>query len=44
MIARYTRPEMGKLWDIENKYQKWLDVEIAVCQAWTEPVRYRKIL
>ena len=36
MIARYTRPEMGKLWDIENKYQKWLDVEIAVCQAWTE--------
>jgi adenylosuccinate lyase len=36
MIPRYTRPEMGKLWDLENKYQKWLDVEIAVCEAWTE--------
>ncbi len=36
MIPRYTRPEMGKLWDIEAKYQKWLDVEIAVCEAWAE--------
>ena len=36
MIARYTRPEMGKLWDIEMKYQKWLEVEIAVCEAWAE--------
>jgi len=36
MIARYTRPEMGKLWDLENKYHKWLDVEIAACEAWAE--------
>lgn len=36
MIARYTRPEMGKLWDLENKYRKWLDVEIAACEAWAE--------
>src|SRR4030043_654881 len=36
MISRYTRPEMGKLWDIEAKYQKWLDVEIAACEAWAE--------
>jgi adenylosuccinate lyase len=36
MISRYTRPEMGKLWDIETKYQAWLDVEIAVCEAWAE--------
>jgi adenylosuccinate lyase len=36
MIPRYTRPEMGKLWDLENKYRKWLDVEIAVCEAWAE--------
>ncbi|MDP2755807.1 MAG: adenylosuccinate lyase [Nitrospirota bacterium] len=36
MISRYTRPEMGKLWDIETKYQKWLDVEIAACEAWSE--------
>jgi len=27
---------MGKLWDIEMKYQKWLEVEIAVCEAWAE--------
>jgi adenylosuccinate lyase len=27
---------MGKIWDIETKYQKWLDVEIAVCEAWAE--------
>jgi adenylosuccinate lyase len=27
---------MGKLWDTEKKYQKWLDVEIAVCEAWAE--------
>ncbi len=36
MIARYTRPEMGRLWDQDNKYQKWLEVEIAVCEAWAE--------
>jgi adenylosuccinate lyase len=27
---------MGQLWDIKAKYQKWLDVEIAVCEAWAE--------
>ncbi len=36
MIERYTRPVMGKLWELENKYQKWLDVEIAACEAWAE--------
>lgn len=36
MISRYTRPEMGKIWDIQTKYKKWLDVEIAVCEAWAE--------
>lgn len=34
MIPRYTRPVMGKLWEPENRYQKWLDVEIAACEAW----------
>jgi adenylosuccinate lyase len=34
MIQRYTRPEMGMLWDVETKYQKWLEVEIAACEAW----------
>ncbi len=34
MIPRYTRPEMAKIWEPESKFQKWLDVEIAVCEAW----------
>ena len=33
MIDRYTRPEMGAIWSIEAKFQTYLDVEIAVCQA-----------
>lgn len=33
MISRYTLPEMGALWSEENKFQKWLDVEIAVCEV-----------
>ncbi len=36
MIARYTRPEMGRIWTLENKYRKWLDVELAVCEARAE--------
>jgi adenylosuccinate lyase len=34
MIDRYTRPEMGAIWTDQNRYQKWLDVELAVCEAW----------
>ena len=33
MIERYTLPEMGALWSLQNKFQKWLDVEIAVCEV-----------
>src|SRR5918998_335331 len=33
MIPRYTLPEMGALWSEQNKFQKWLDVEIAVCEV-----------
>ena len=36
MIDRYTLPEMGAIWNDQNRYQKWLDVEIAVCEAWHE--------
>ena len=36
MIERYTRPEMGRIWSQENKLDKWLEVEIAVCQAWAD--------
>src|SRR5687767_11838350 len=36
MIERYTLPEMGAIWSPENKFQKWLDVEIAVCEVHAE--------
>src|SRR3972149_8480080 len=36
MIERYTRPQMKRIWSDENKFAKWLDVEIAVCDAWAE--------
>ncbi len=29
MIARYTRSEMGRVWSEENKFRKWLEVELA---------------
>ncbi len=36
MIPRYTLPAMGALWSEESKFQKWLDVEIAVCETHAE--------
>ena len=36
MLERYTRPEMGKIWSDENKYEAWLKVEIAATNAWSE--------
>ena len=36
MIERYTLPEMGALWSEQNKFQKWLEVEIAVCEVHAE--------
>ncbi|MFT3746353.1 MAG: adenylosuccinate lyase [Pyrinomonadaceae bacterium] len=36
MIERYTLPEMGAIWSLHNKFQKWLDVEIAVCEVHAE--------
>ncbi|MDE2823731.1 MAG: lyase family protein, partial [Chloroflexota bacterium] len=36
MIERYTRPRMGAVWSGRNKYDRWLQVELAVCEAWTE--------
>ena len=36
MIERYSRPEMKQVWSEENKFSKWLEVELAVCEAWTE--------
>ncbi len=34
MIERYSRPEMTALWTVENRYNAWLEVELAVCEAW----------
>ena len=33
MIERYSLPGMAKIWELINKYQCWLDVEMAVCKA-----------
>ncbi len=36
MIDRYTRPEMGAIWSERTKIDHWVQVEIAVCEAWAE--------
>ena len=36
MIARYTRPEMGRIWNEENKYRMWLAVETAASETLAE--------
>ena len=36
MIARYTRPEMGRIWSEENKFRTWLEVELAATETLAE--------
>ncbi len=36
MISRYTRPDMGRIWEAEYRYAKWLEVEIAACEGMAE--------
>jgi len=36
LIARYTRPEMGRVWGEENRFQKWLEVELAASETLAE--------
>jgi adenylosuccinate lyase len=36
MIERYSRPQMKKTWSEKTKFDKWLQVEVAVCEAWAE--------
>jgi adenylosuccinate lyase len=36
LIARYTRPEMGRIWSDENKFRQWLEVELAASEALAE--------
>src|ERR671918_471107 len=33
MIARYTHPEMGRIWSDQRKYETWLQVELAAVDA-----------
>jgi adenylosuccinate lyase len=36
MIDRYEAAEIAGIWSEENKYRKWLDVELAVTETWAE--------
>jgi adenylosuccinate lyase len=36
MIDRYSRNEIARIWDLENKFRIWLDIELAVCQIYAE--------
>jgi adenylosuccinate lyase len=36
MIDRYSRKEMSAIWTEHNQFQSWLEVELAVCKAWSE--------
>jgi adenylosuccinate lyase len=36
MIERYTRPAMGKIWEDENKFRVWLEIETLACEAQAE--------
>ncbi|NWF93691.1 MAG: adenylosuccinate lyase [Syntrophaceae bacterium] len=36
MIPRYTRPEMGRIWTDQRKYETWLEIELLVCEALSE--------
>ncbi len=36
MIKRYENEEIYKIWCDDNKYKTWLDIEIAVCEAWNQ--------
>ena len=33
MIERYSLPEMKNIWSLENKFKKWLEIEIAATEA-----------
>lgn len=36
MIERYSRKDMAKIWEPENRFKKWLDIEVAACEAWAK--------
>ena len=39
MIERYSRKEMSSIWNEKNKYQIWLDIEIAAAQSMEKKVK-----
>ena len=36
MIGRYTRPEMGAIWELQNKFEIWKEIEVLACEAQAE--------
>jgi adenylosuccinate lyase len=36
LISRYTRAELDRIWSDENRFQKWLDVELAASETLAE--------
>jgi adenylosuccinate lyase len=36
MIQRYSRPRMVSIWEDENRFQKWLEIEVAICEAYAK--------
>ena len=40
MITRYTRPEMGAIWELQNKFAIWKEIEILACEAQAELEKY----
>jgi adenylosuccinate lyase len=42
MIERYSRPRMKRIWSDKEKFDKWLQVEISVCEAWADVGRVPK--
>jgi adenylosuccinate lyase len=36
MIERYSLKRMADIWTEENKFRKWLDIEVAICEAYCE--------
>jgi len=48
MISRYTRPALGRIWSDQNKFQQWLEVELAASEALAErgvvPVEAARLL
>lgn len=36
VIDRYSRAEMASLWSAGNRFAKWLEIELAACEAWAK--------